>query len=195
MISAIILAAGESKRMGNPKMLLPWAQSTVLGQVILSLKRAGINEILVVTGAERNKVEKLTDDLNIGSVFNADYASGEMLSSIQTGLKALSKKVNAALICLGDQPQVEPEVVQQILQKYSEKPKLLVVPSYQMRRGHPWLVDRSLWVDILKIKPPKSTRDFLNSHVSEIVYIPVNTSSVVEDMDIPEDYEKFKPKE
>ena len=196
MISAIILAAGESKRMGKPKMLLAWGNNTVLGHVISTFYAAGVQDILVITGGARDSVEKLVSQYGAQSVFNRDYLHSEMLSSIQYGLLFLLWErtgVEAALIGLGDQPQVQAGVVQRICDTFREGKSGLVVPSFQMRRGHPWIVSRSLWDDLLRLKSPQSPREFLNEHAGQIQYVEVGTSSILADLDTPEDYEKFRP--
>jgi molybdenum cofactor cytidylyltransferase len=193
MIAVIILAAGESKRMGQPKMLLPWGGTTVLGHVIDVFQSAGIKNALVVTGGTRKEVELVAKSRNAEAVFNKNYANGEMLSSIQCGLRAVSRQTQAALIALGDQPQVEERSVRLILEEFSRTKSGLIVPSYQMRRGHPWLVARQLWQEILEMKPPDSTRDFLNKHAHEIRYIETDTPTILQDLDTPEDYLKSHP--
>ena len=194
MITAIVLAAGQSKRMGQPKMLMPWGKTTVLKHVIDVIRAAGIEDIIVVTGGEREKVETEIMGVNrIRTVFNAGYESGEMLSSIQCGIQEMRAEAEAALICLGDQPQVEERSVRLVCDEFLKSHASLVVPSYQMRRGHPWLIARSLWNDFLKLDASQTPRDFLNAHAEQIRYINVTTSSIVEDLDTPEDYLKYKP--
>jgi molybdenum cofactor cytidylyltransferase len=193
MISAIILAAGESKRMGQPKMLLPWGETTVLGQVLSVLQSAGVEDIVTVTGGFREQVEAVAKGHGSRVVFNKDYADNEMLSSIQCGLWALKAEAEVALICLGDQPQVQERSVRRVRETFENGKSRLVVPSYQMRRGHPWLVARPLWEEILTMKSPQSPRDFLNAHAKEIEYVEVDNPSILQDLDTPEDYLKFKP--
>jgi len=175
MITAIVLAAGQSKRMGMPKMLLRWGETTVLGQVLATLKQANIPDIVVVTGAERIKVEKICVGFETRVAHNPDYLLDEMLASLQCGLRALrgfavdeSAEVEAALVCLGDQPQIQEGSVRAVVHRYIQTGASLVVPSYQMRRGHPWLAARPLWEEILSMCAPASPRDFLNRHASEI---------------------------
>lgn len=189
MISAIVLAAGESKRMGRPKMLLPWGRMTVIEQVIKTFLNAGVEEIVVVTGGAKEQVEKVIESYPVRVVHNPDFVSGEMVSSLQQGLRALSNQAQAALIGLGDQPQVQEESVRTVLDAYQKTQARLVVPSFQMRRGHPWLVARTLWHEILDVEPPESSRDFLNKHADEIHYVNVNTPSILADLDTPEDYQ------
>lgn len=193
MISAIILAAGQSRRMGQPKMLLPWGQLTVIEQVIRTFRGAGIEDILVVTGGTRELVEKVIEPYPVQKIYNSNYEAGEMLSSLQLGLRALSDQVRATLIGLGDQPQVQERTVRLVCEAYRESQSSLVVPSFQMRRGHPWLVATPLWNEVLKLEPPESPRDFLNRHATDIHYVEVDTSSVLTDLDTPEDYQKTHP--
>jgi molybdenum cofactor cytidylyltransferase len=193
MIAAIILAAGQSARMGQPKMLLPWGKTTVIEHVVVTFRNAGVEEILVITGGGREEVEEAISNQPVRTAYNAEYARGEMLSSLQHGLAALPQEVEAALIGLGDQPQVKEGTVRLIRQAYEEDESRLVIPSFQMKRGHPWLVARPLWDEILAMKPPQSPRDFLNKHASEIHYVEVETASILTDLDTPEDYRKFRP--
>jgi len=193
MISAILLAAGESKRMGQPKMLLPWGNSTVIAHVISVFSNAGIKDILVVTGGAQESVETVVKQSAVRSIHNDNYATGEMLSSLQCGLHAMSSEVQAVLIGLGDQPQVEEGSVRLICHAFQKSKAKLVVPSFQMRRGHPWLVARPLWDELLEMKSPESPREFLNKFAREIHYVEAGTSSILTDMDTPEDYQKSLP--
>jgi molybdenum cofactor cytidylyltransferase len=192
-ISAIIPAAGQSKRMGQPKMLLPWGDTTVLGKVIETIQMAGVEDILIVTGGARDEVEKVAEKYNTRVTHNQDYAKNEMLTSIQLGLQAQNPSTEATLICLGDQPQVEEGSVQKVCDAFRQNKSNIIVPSYQMRRGHPWLIARELWNEVLQMRAPKSMRDFLNTHSDDIFYVELNTPSILLDLDTPADYLKFKP--
>jgi molybdenum cofactor cytidylyltransferase len=196
MIAAIILAAGQSRRMGQPKMLLPWGEDTVLGQVIATYQLAGVENVLVVTGGAHEQVTGIAARHGARSIFNEGYASGEMLSSLQCGLRLLAAEANgapAALIGLGDQPQVQAGCVRQICETFRQSSARLIVPSYRMRRGHPWLVERSLWDELLELQPSQSPRDFLNRHAAEILYVEVDTPTILADLDTPQDYRDARP--
>lgn len=193
MISAIILAAGLSRRMGQPKLLLPWGGLTVIEKVITTFLNAGIEEIVVVTGGAREQVENVIEPYSVRKIHNSHHAAGEMLSSLQLGLRELPAEVQATLIGLGDQPQVQEESVHLVCEAYQERKSNLVVPSFEMRRGHPWLVARPLWDEILELKPSESPRDFLHRHAAEIQYVEVATSSILADLDTPEDYQRDRP--
>lgn len=182
--------------MGSPKLLLPWGNTTVLGHVISTYQSADVEEILVVTGGAHKQIEEIVNIHKVRSVFNEQYAGGEMLSSLQRGLQALlpnRDKVQAALIGLGDQPQVQVRTVQGICEAYRSRPSRLIVPSFENRRGHPWLVENTLWQELLEMKPPRSPRDFLSGHTGEIHYVEVDTPSILADLDTPEDYRNARP--
>lgn len=194
MISAIVLAAGLSRRMGRPKLALPWGGTTVLGQVVSVLERTGLDEIVVVTGGTHALVEELLKAKPVRLCFNPQYENGEMIGSLQTGLGCLDARSLAALVVLGDQPQIQPHVVAAVLQAYRRTASGLVVPSYCNRRGHPWLVRRRLWKQILEIRGPETLREFLTRNERQIEYVPVETDTILRDLDTPADYLRERPK-
>jgi molybdenum cofactor cytidylyltransferase len=193
MISAVVFAAGRSVRMGQPKMILPWGKINVIGQVIHILLQSSVDEILVVTGSGHEQVEQALQGLPVRLVYNTEHEKKEMLSSAQAGLGSLGDVVGAALFVLGDQPQIELEVVERVLAEYRKTEAPLVVPSYQMRRGHPWILDRSLWPSVFNMEPPESLRDLVRNQASSIHYVTVDTPTVIQDLDTPQDYQQFRP--
>lgn len=193
MIAAVVLAAGLSRRMGRPKMTLPWGETTVIGQVVLVLEQAGVDEIVVVTGGARQQVEAALSGLPVHISFNPRFAEDEMLFSLKTGLSVLEAHFEAALVALGDQPQVQIQVVRALLETFNQTAAPMIIPSYQLRRGHPWLMARSLWPSILDLQPGKTMRDFINQHADQICYLNVETPSVLKDLDTPEDYRRERP--
>jgi molybdenum cofactor cytidylyltransferase len=193
MIAAVVLAAGLSTRMGRPKLILPWGSTTIIGQVVVTLKQAGIGEIIVVTGGARQEVAAAVEAA-IGSaartVFNPHYAEGDMVISLRVGMNALSDAAQAMLVTLGDQPQIDADVVCALLDAYRPGQDSLIIPSFQMRRGHPWMVDRSLWPDLFSAPHGFTMRDFVKAHQKQITYLPVETSSILRDVDTPDDYDR-----
>jgi molybdenum cofactor cytidylyltransferase len=192
MISAIVMAAGQSMRMGQQKMLLPWGKTSVIGQVISILLDAGIDHIQLVTGGSQTDLQKALMDYKIDYVFNKDFANGEMLNSVQVGLRGVGDESDAALIVLGDQPQIESQTVQIIIDRYMSTHHKIIVPSYKMHRGHPWLVEKSYWQEILSIMPPLTLHNFLNMHSEVIDYIVVESAGVIQDLDTQTDYRRYK---
>jgi molybdenum cofactor cytidylyltransferase len=192
-IGAVVLAAGQSRRMGRPKMVLPWGTTTVIGQVTNVLARAGIDPIIVVTGGAESQVVSALDGFPVTTIHNPFYLQSEMLISLQLGLRAMPEDISAVLVCLGDQPQIDTEVVLQVAAQYRETKMPLVIPSFQMRRGHPWLVDRNLWAAIISLDPESNLRQFLQMHQDKITYVTVSTESILKDLDTPEDYSADAP--
>ena len=196
-LAAIVLAAGESKRMGQPKMSLPWGKTTVIGQVVTTLAQTGIEDIIVVVGGGRAELLEalahLPSSVHYRTVFNPDYASDEMSRSLQVGLGALTDEIQAAMVVLGDQPQIESEVVEEVLSAYDASQAALVIPSYQMRRGHPWIVERSLWPEIIALRNPATLRHFLQAQSDKIHYVNVSRPSILIDLDTPQQYQESKP--
>lgn len=195
MVAAIILAAGKSERMGRPKMDLPWGKTTVIGRVVTILANAGVEDLIVVTGGASENVETalqlLPSELSVRTVYNPRYSDGGMILSLKCGLKVINNKNQAALIALGDQPQIEVDVVRSILDEFNVTSAPLIVPSYRKRRGHPWLVGRSLWPIMLKLRETETMRGFLNKYSNQIHYLTVDTPTVIQDLDTPIDYQYF----
>jgi molybdenum cofactor cytidylyltransferase len=193
MITAVILAAGQSLRMGQPKINLAWGHTTVLGQIISILNEADVDDIVVVLGDK--PIQNLSDNFLklIRAVHNSHARLGGMLTSLQTGLRELNPECDAALVTLGDQPQIEVGVVRTLLLAYQSKGMPLLIPSYQNHRGHPWLLGKGLWNEVLTLAPGKTMRDFLHAHKDEITYINFNSASILQDLDTPEDYARDRP--
>lgn len=190
-VGAVVLAAGLARRMGQPKVLLPWARGqTIIEHILDQLREARIHDITVVTGHHADAVRQLAERKGAAVIFNADYAAGDMLSSLKTGLRALAADTSAALVVLGDQPGIEPKIVRQILAAYAEGQGQIVAPSYQMRRGHPILIDRCYWQELLALPNDGAPRDVINAHPEAAAYINVETDSVLRDVDTPEAYQQ-----
>jgi molybdenum cofactor cytidylyltransferase len=188
MIAAIVLAAGQSRRMGRNKLLLPFGRSTVIETIVAEVQASEVGDIVVVTGHERAQIEARLATYPVCCIFNSDYARVEMLTSIQVGLRALAENVEAALIVLGDQPRIQRDVVRRVIGAY--RPGALIVPSFEHRRGHPILLDRSIWPDVLASPAEATLRAVINARAECIRYVEVESDSVLRDIDTPEDYEQ-----
>ncbi len=188
-VAAVVLAAGLSRRMGRPKALLPWGRETVLEAILRRLLAARLEHVVVVTGHNAEQVGQIAAQAGAVAVFNPDYAAGEMLSSLQTGLRALGDRFAACLVVLGDQPQMQTRTVMGVLNAYAEGQGSIIAPSYQMRRGHPVLFDRCHWPALLELPPGSSPRDVINARAGDIAYVNVSNDSILADIDTPEQYE------
>jgi molybdenum cofactor cytidylyltransferase len=194
-VGAVVLAAGLSLRMGLPKVLLPWASDrSIIEHILLQIQAAGVDEIVVVTGRAADEVRAIAERVGASAVHNPNYQTGEMLSSLKVGLQALPEHVTAALVVLGDQPRIQPETVIAVLHAYTEGQGGIIAPSYQMRRGHPILIERRYWSELLALPADGALRDLLNAHAQEIAYIVVDNDSVLNDIDTPEEYDQERRK-
>jgi molybdenum cofactor cytidylyltransferase len=189
-VGAVVLAAGLSTRMGQPKLILPWGETTIIGRVVQVLHAAEVQPVIVVTGGAHQQVETALQGMPVKAVFNPRYADDYMALSLKIGLSQLPETVDASLVVLGDQPQIRCDLVQAILERYRGNSQALIVPSYQNRRGHPWLVHRSLWAEILVLQPPDTLRNWMNSHSASIHYIEAQDDSILRDLDTPQDYQR-----
>jgi molybdenum cofactor cytidylyltransferase len=188
-LGAVVLAAGLSSRMGEHKMLLPWVDGkTIIESIVEQLIRSRLDHIVVVTGHGADDIRRVLKPLDVPIVHNRQYRSGEMLSSLKVGLQALPESVSSAMVVLGDQPRLEAGVLHKLMKAYAESTRTIAAPSYNRRRGHPILISRQHWPEILDLPLEGSLRDFLNAHQANILYVDVNTDSVLRDVDTPFEY-------
>ncbi len=189
MICAVVLAAGESQRMGSRKLLLPFGGKTVIGHVVDELLRSDIDEAYVVVGHEGNRIAEELSRRPITIVTNPDYKRG-MLSSVRCGLQALPQECEKVLVALGDQPALTSELVNVMVQTFSSTDKQILVPTYQGKRGHPLLFSIHYRDEIMTCFDDAGLRGLLHAHPEDIFEPTVSTPAVLSDMDYPDDYRR-----
>jgi molybdenum cofactor cytidylyltransferase len=190
-VFGLVLAAGKSTRMGKPKMNLPWEDTSILGAVISALSSGGAGTIhIVVNPLRKPQVPENLPEVDLKWIENPDAEVEDMLSSIQAGLKSMPANCRFAMICPGDQPTISAETVKALIESASEGEKKIVFPSYHMRRGHPWMVNRSLWGEILELSHTDNVRSVIQNHQDEITYVIID-SDPPPDIDTPEDYKRL----
>jgi len=194
-IFALILAAGQSKRMKQPKIVLPWGKTTIIGHIIHVFNSAGICDVFVVTGGYREEVEHEVTKAGGNPIFNPNHSNDELTISLNIGLENIhTDQFSAGFISLGDQPNLHREDIEALIKKHYSDPGKIIIPSYQMRRGHPWLVPAIFMDEMAKLAPPDTLRDFINKHNNDIEYVVVDHADILSDLDTPEDYERLKPR-
>lgn len=191
MFWALILAAGESRRMGRSKQLLPFENKTILETVIDHITQSSVDEILVVLGSNREKIEEVIKDLPVKSVYNANFTEG-MLSSVQKGFTSLPKEAEAVLVFLGDQPMIPSSVINQIITAYHSTEKGIILPVYDKKRGHPVLICTKYREEVAHLNPQVGLRELIHNHPEDILEVELDSSSILEDIDTPEDYKNLK---
>ena len=187
MIWAVVLAAGESRRMGTQKLLLPFGETTVVGAVVGTALASRVDRVLAVLGADRDAVRRELEPLGIDFAVNENFAQG-MLSSVQAGFRALPPDAKAAVVMLGDQPFLPARVVDAVVDAFQRSGKGIVVPAFQGRRGHPVLVDLKYRDEVLALDPADGLRRLMRAHPEDIFEVEVEDANILRDMDVPEDY-------
>ena len=165
---------------------------SILAELIGALSGAGASPIVVVTGAHREAVEATLAEIKVAYVHNPAYIQGSMLQSIQAGLRYLRiTEVEGALIAPGDHPAVRVDTIRRLMAHGRNMASGILIPSYRMRRGHPILVPRLHWEEILGMPGEASMRDFLAQHEGHIEHVVVGDPGVLFDVDTPEDYRRL----
>jgi len=192
MISAILLAAGESRRMGRPKQLLTWRGKTLLQHSLESLINSAADEIILVLGYETNLIRESLPPLPIKIVINPDYKQG-MASSLRKGLLAMDPRSEAFLVLLADQPGIGPEIINRVIRDFqrADPRRGIVRPVYRGLRGHPVLIGVRYLQEALQLQGDMGARQILMNHPEDIIEIEVTQDVVLKDIDTPEEYQKY----
>lgn len=186
-VVGIVLAAGKGSRMGKTKQLLPFRGKTVLECVIDNALASALQRVIVVIGHEADSVRPLLGERDVITVFNPRYGTGQS-SSLRAGLRALPEETAAALFLLGDQPLVTPETINRIIFAYETSPAPIVMPVFEGRRGNPVLFDRETFPAIRALRGDCGARGIFEEYKRGIIAVPVDTPSILLDVDTEEDY-------
>lgn len=192
-VTAVVLAAGQGKRMGQTKQLLPWGNTTVLGQTLRNLRASAAHDILVVVGHDAEEVTKEAAVVGVPVIHNPNYAAGEMLSSLKVAVRHVDDDCAAVLVMLADQPMVAPETIDLLLAAFQRGEGELIAPVYEGKRGNPVLIGRRYFAELLELPAGGAPRDLLRRHAAEMVSISVETDTTLRDLDRPGDYERWRP--
>ncbi|MGQ4833021.1 MAG: nucleotidyltransferase family protein [Candidatus Asgardarchaeia archaeon] len=191
MISAIILAAGKSERMGQPKLILPLNGKTVIEKVVEEVKESNVEEILVVLGHNYEKIIPYLEKEKVSFTINFFYEYG-MTSSFKVGLSKVSNFAEAAILILGDQPLITSEVINEIINVYRHTSALIVSPRVGRKKAHPVLFDKKTFADILNMPQDGIIRDIVHKYALQHVTFNWSEEEILFDMDTPKDYEKIR---
>jgi molybdenum cofactor cytidylyltransferase len=197
MIYAIIPAAGQSTRMGRPKLLLPVGGRTVLEQVITTIKKAGVQDVLVVFGPHQKEYVPIAAEA-LAHVIVLAQPTGDMRETVQGGLAWYRHKFDPDptadqwLLCPADHPTLNGAVVRRLAQMRKNNPaKSIVLPTYEGKRGHPVLVDWKHSPGLRMLPHGQGINVYLRQQAAETLEVPVDTPDILIDLDTPEDYEKL----
>ena len=188
MISAILLAAGQSKRMNGENKLTKEIQGTpLIKHSVKNILASSIDELIVVLGHQKETIEKLINkNEKIKFVFNKDFESG-IASSIKTGLNNLSEKTEAFFICLGDMPMVNPNIYNQLIKSINKRE--IIVPTYKGQQGNPVLFAKSMKEKIINISGDVGAKKILELNKDKILNLEINDQCVTKDFNTQDSFD------
>lgn len=188
-IACIILAAGLSSRMGQSKLLLDWGDKSVIQQVSEQATNANYQDVVVVIGHEKSSVENAVRNLLISVVVNADYETGEMLSSLKVGIRYIQNNldVSAVAVMLGDLPLMTTDLHNTMIDAHISGK--ITIPTYEGKRGHPIIFDTQFWDDILRLDATSAPREVIQKNHSQAAIINITSDAIYRDIDTPDAYQ------
>jgi molybdenum cofactor cytidylyltransferase len=187
-LAGVVLAAGESRRMGRPKQLLPFGERTILERVVDTLLTAGVGEVVVVLGHLADRVRPVLGARPVRAVVNESYRQG-MLSSVKCGVRAIGAGYDAVLFALGDQPHIESAVVREVIRAYRAGSAGMVIPRYGAKKGHPIVINLQIYREaILNLPDDGGLNALMQEHADDVCLIDVATEDIIRDIDVPDDY-------
>lgn len=192
--AGVVLAAGESRRMGAPKLLLPLAGDTVLGRTLANSMAGGISPLTVVCGAYAAEIAAQAQAKGLPHLYNSAYASGQS-SSLIAGLAAVPQGYGAMFI-LGDQPFVMPQSYAALAQAYAQSEALIVAPQYPGgRHGNPVIVAPQLFAKLRLLSGDTGARALLQQYQEQTLFLPLEEQGMYKDIDTREEYELYCQKQ
>ena len=207
MIAVVILSAGESRRMGQPKALVPFpgalmqeqagltpaptAQKTFLEHLIEVTRHARTGALRVVVGPHAAEIRARVKLDEGALVFNPDWQRGQ-LSSLQAAIRSLpAEKTEGILICLVDHPLISAALVASLIKTFDRDKNRIVIPAYRGRRGHPVIFPGALFEELLAASPEVGARTVVHAHANDVVEVPVQEEGVLLNLNDPESLTKL----
>lgn len=184
-IATVILAAGASTRFGSSKQLLDWHGQPLLRHVVLQALAAPCQQVIVVLGANAERIAPTLAGLPVILVYNPDWEQGQS-TSMQAGLKACAAGTQAALFVLGDQPALPPDLLRDLIETHRRTLAPIVAPRHQGRRGNPVLFDRRCFPDLLAISGDTGGRPLFERYRQDIAWVEAGPE-ILADVDLPVD--------
>jgi molybdenum cofactor cytidylyltransferase len=189
VIAAVVLAAGLSRRMGRPKLLLPLAGRPVIRVTVDLVARAGLDDVVVVVGPEPEAMARALEGTGVRLVVNPAPEAGQA-SSIAAGIAALRSGTRAAIIVLGDQPALPPEILARLVETFNLTGQPVVAPRYLDGTGTPVLFAASVFPELARLTGDRGARAVLERVPERVALVPFDIPRPA-DLDTPEDWERL----
>lgn len=183
-VSAILLAAGKSSRMGKLKQLMPLGESTMLEQTLDNLLSSKAAEVIVVLGYKAEEVMKRLSGKPVKVVVNPLYRKG-MGSSIAAGLKFVDSQAQAVMLVMGDQPYVDSPTINRLIDAFSSNKKGIAIPTHNGQRGHPLIFALKYQAQLSHLSGDIGGREIIKQHPEDVLEVPVDCEGIVIDIDTP----------
>jgi molybdenum cofactor cytidylyltransferase len=190
MIAGVLLAAGRSQRMGQPKLLLPWRGMPLIRYVVQQMLDTQLDELIVVIGHRADHVIAALEGLAVRIVLNTDFLDGQS-TSLRAGIAAVHSEASAVVVLLADQPLLQPQTVDALIERYRQEQSLIIVPRCEGRRGNPVLFDRRLFPDLLAITGDQGARNVIKVYEQQIDWLNTTDGGTLLDIDTPQMYEQL----
>jgi molybdenum cofactor cytidylyltransferase len=187
-VVGVVLAAGESRRMGRLKALLPFGTCTVIEQVLHSLLQLELTEVAVILGHRAEDIAAVIRPLPVHMLYNPNYRQG-MTTSVQVALRDLTPVPDAYVLALVDQPHLGRGPTRQLLAAFGRTHKGLVIPTYQGKRGHPIVLASRYRQEVLALGPHQGLHLVTRGHPDDTLEVPMDSDAILRDMDYQEEYE------
>jgi molybdenum cofactor cytidylyltransferase len=189
MIIAVVLSAGQSSRMGRPKALLPIEGQRFIERIIGVLGQSRVGRTIVVLGHDAEQLRGQIEHLPVEIVINADYQSGQ-LSSLQAAIRHIENDdhCDGMLVHLVDHPFIDAALVDALIQHFRATKKLIVVPRYKGKRGHPVIFSRELFKELLNAPVDQGAKAVVNAHREDTLELEWQNEGITLDIDTPELY-------
>jgi molybdenum cofactor cytidylyltransferase len=192
-ISPIILAAGDSSRMGYPKALLPIGEDTFLTRILKIIRKVGLASPTIILGRSAGIIQPGIKDWATNVRINSDPSRGQ-LSSIQLGLSSLHSSAQAAMIWPVDQPAISEDLVRSLAQVFVQSQSLIAFPKYADKRGHPAIFHRALFREFMDTPLAEGPKNILLRHEKNTAVLPTVEVATVQDIDTPAEYKSLTGK-
>ncbi len=190
MINAIILAAGESRRMGRLKPIIEIEGKTVLAHIEGALRNTDIDEIFIVVGFSAETIQQKSG-INAQFVLNDNYQNGQF-SSLQCGIRELPEDSSGVVVCLGDQPQIRAEWVTALINAFETSHADIIRPSFAEKSGHPILYSSSLYSKILDLPSTATAKELMQAFAASTVFVEIDSEGILYDADTPKDLQRIR---